>query len=193
MIVYTMTARYTNPFEPGMSRADIREAYREAAKLYHPDLHGPEYTEAMQTLNRDYTATMDGATRQEMPNRTENSYNWQRETNERIRAAIEAAIAAAKINPAIRVEICSWWVWVWNTAKRSDGPEAAAVCDLLGKAGYKWGKTKEAFYYASIPSSNRHERPMDEIRNKYGSKIVDTDTPSGPSARAESATVPLFS
>lgn len=192
MIQYTMTPKYTSPFSAGMTRADIREAYREAAKLYHPDLHGPEYTEAMQALNRDYTAIMDGATRQEMPNRSENSYNWQRETNERIRAAIEAAIAAARINPAIRIEICSWWVWVWNTAKRSDSAEAAAVCDLLGKAGYKWGKAKNAFYFAGIPSSNRRESPMDEIRNRYGSRTINTDdTSAGPKPRAES--VPLFS
>jgi len=189
MIVYTMTPNYTNPFEPGMTRAD-----REAAKLYHPDLHGAEYTDAMQALNRDYTAIIDGATRQEMPGRTENSYNWQRETNERIRAAIEAAIAAAKINPAIRIEICGWWVWVWNTAKRSDGPDAAQVCDILGKAGYKWGKTKGAFYYAGIPSSSRRDTPMDEIRNRYGSKTINTDdtsTSAGPKPQRET-TPPLF-
>ena len=193
MIVYTMTPEYRNPFTPGMTREEVRDAYRAACKEYHPDLHGSEYTPLMQQLNAEYARYCDQATRTERPGKTSASYDWQAQTDERIRDAIAAAVAAARHNPAIRVEITGYWVWVWNTEKRSTSDTAAQICDMLHAAGYKWGSTKKAFYFPGIPVRSHREHDMGEIRSKYGSKIVDTDTPSGPSARAESATVPLFS
>ena len=84
-------------------------------------------------------------------------------------------------------------MWVWNTEKRSTSDTAAQICDMLSAAGYKWGAKKQAWYFAGIPIRSHRETDMGTIRNKYGSKIVDTDTPAGPKGRAESASVPLFS
>ena len=48
------TPEYRNPFTPGMTREEVRDAYRTACKEYHPDLHGPDFTPLMQTLNAEY-------------------------------------------------------------------------------------------------------------------------------------------
>ena len=129
MIVYTMTPQYQNPFTFGMTREEVRDAYREACKRYNPDLHGQEYTPLMQELNAEYARYCDQATRTERPGKSSASYDWQAQTDERIREAIAAAVAAARHNPAIRVELTGYWVWVWNTEPRktsdtSAGPKA---------------------------------------------------------------------
>lgn len=195
MIVYTMTPQYKNPFTPGMTREEVRDAYREACKRYHPDLHGAEFTPLMQELNTEYARYCDQATRTERPGKSSASYDWQAQTDERIREAIAAAVAAARHNPAIRVELTGYWVWVWNTEPRKTSDTAAQICDALAAAGYRWGSTKKAWYFPGIPVRSRREHDMSEIRSKYGSRDIptDSDTSAGPKGRAESATVPLFS
>lgn len=176
-----------------MTREEVREAYRVGAKMFHPDLHGAEYTPAMQELSREYARYCDLGAEAEKPGRSANSRDWQAQTDERLRAAIAAAVAAARLNPLMRIEVCNYWIFVWNTEPRRTSDTAAQICDMLSAAGYKWGAKKQAWYFAGIPIRSHRETDMGTIRNKYGSKIVDTDTPAGPKGRAESASVPLFS
>ncbi len=187
-----MTPEYRNPFTPGMTREEVRDAYRTACKEYHPDLHGSGFTPLMQTLNAEYARYCDQATRTERPGKSSASYDWQAQTDERLREAIAAAVAAARMNPKMRIEVCGYWIFVHNTEPRRTSDTAAQICDALSAAGYRWGSKKQAWYFAGIPVRSHREHDMSEIRSKYGSKIIDTDTPGGPSARAESATAPLF-
>lgn len=145
------------------TRETIRDQYRKLAKMLHPDVGGS--TEQMQNLNAQYDAAMDAATRSEMPDRSEGSYTHQAATNQKIREAIEKAIAY----PFLQVELCGWWVWVSGATKRGITESNDQAIDTLKAAGYRWSGDKSKWYFAGIPAKARGET-MDRIRNKYGSQ-----------------------
>ena len=151
---------HTNYFQSHLTRQQIRDEYRRLAKIHHPDLGGN--TADMQQLNAAYEVAMDAATRAEMPNRSEASYTHQRETNERIRQAIETALRFKHLT----IEICGWWVWIHGSVKGD------AAIPHLKAAGYKWAPKKQQWYYPGIPSSNRQEKGMEDIRARHGSEFV---------------------
>ena len=153
-------------FNTKMSRDEIRKAYRTLAMQHHPD-HGGDLA-TMQALNAEYDMAMDAATRNEMPGRTEASYDFQAGTNRKIREAMEAALK----HSILTVEVCGWWLWVDGTSKRGTSEANDAALDALQKAGYHWHSSKRRWYFAGVPSRNRNEMSMDEIRNAYGSRIV---------------------
>ena len=113
----------------------------------------------------------------EMPGRTEASYDFQAGTNRKIREAVEAALK----HTILTVEVTGWWIWVSGTAKRGTSPANDAALDALQKAGYHWHSAKKLWYYAGIPSKNRREWSMDEIRNTYGSKVREGQSESNQS------------
>jgi len=170
-----MSNRTYNFFNSKMTREEIRKAYRTLAMQHHPD-HGGDLA-TMQALNAEYDWAMDVATRNEMPGRTEASYDFQAGTNRKIREAVEAALK----HTILTVEVTGWWIWVSGTAKRGTSPANDAALDALQKAGYHWHSAKKLWYYAGIPSKNRREWSMDEIRNTYGSKVREGQSESNQS------------
>ena len=157
-------------FTPTMTRDEIKQAYRNLAKRYHPDMGGD--TATMQQLNAEYTAAMDTATRREMPGRSEASYTHQAATNETIRAKMEEALKVAQQFPFLEVEICGYWLWIHGTSKRGTSPENDAALDALRAAGYRFAHQKKLWYFATIPSRSRRESDMDEIRASHGSTFA---------------------
>jgi curved DNA-binding protein CbpA len=137
---------------------EIKKEYRRLAYLHHPDRSGD--TATMQEINAAYAFAMKNATRSERPGRSEAEYATMDTINERIRAAVEAAVKL----PDLEIEICGLWVWVSGNTR--------PVKDALKEAGYQWAPKKARWYFAGIPSRSRGDRTMEEIRALYGSEIV---------------------
>ena len=64
-------------------------------------------------------------------------------------------------------EICGQWLWL-------SGPNTYPHFDDLKKLGFRYAKGKKAWYWRpdKAKSNNPEPKPMDYIREKYGSKAV---------------------
>jgi len=133
---------------------DIKTAYREAARKYHPD-HNPGGEEMMKLINGAYEAFAD----------------WSGEAPEMPEAAQGRSYPDA-VNEALRVvinldgldsEICGSWVWV--------GGNTYPYRTVLKAAGFRFAPHKKRWYFRpeGWRSSSRGRFTMEEIRNFHGS------------------------
>ena len=140
------------------SREQVKERYRDLCKIHHPDKGG--FTEVMQAINAEYAIASDQAVRREKPDWQEGQYEEEAIISERIRAAMEKIIKLK----GIEIEVCGLWIWV--------GGDTHPVRESLGNAGYRWSKGKKKWYFPGVASRNHQPFSMNQIRMRYGSKII---------------------
>ncbi len=141
-----------------MTSAEIKTRYRDLCRKHHPDLGGD--TATMQELNSAYDQACKTAQRGERPDKSENAYDFYAEADTAVREAIDRVITL----PNITIEICGWWVWLSGDTR--------AVKDTIKAAGYKWSSKKSMWYYPGCPSKGRGGMDIDEIREVYGSQVM---------------------
>lgn len=155
-----------------MTREQIKAAYRELAKKWHPDLSHADTTATMQAINAEYSAAMDAATRTEAPGKSESAYQWHAQNNDLVRQAIIDALRMFSPYQFVEIEICGAWLWIHGTARRGTSAQNDAVLDLLKANGYHYAPQKQLWYLALVRSKSRGSCSMDDIRAMYGSEFV---------------------
>lgn len=130
---------------------DIRTAFREAAKKYHPDVN-PAGLQMMQLVNAAFEALKDYS---EPVDVKEQDVTYGDLLNEALNAILHL--------DGLDIEICGAWVWV--------GGNTFAHKQALKTANYKWAPKKLRWYFrpAAYRSWSRGKYDMDEIRERYGS------------------------
>lgn len=140
---------------------EVKATYKKLAKQYHPDLGGD--TATMQEINKEYAfATAKAVKGANLSNEeAENEIL----SSEAYRNAIEQIIHL----DGITIELVGYWIWVTGNTY--------PVRTTLKGAGFFFASKKLAWYfrtaeYKVIQSSGKS---LDEIRNKYGSEVLNED------------------
>lgn len=147
--------------------------YRELCKQHHPDAGGD--TATMQEVNQAWAkfqsdhAKSEARTRQKQAHaegrKSAGDYHDLDEVGEKLRAVIEFALNLE----GVEVELMGLWVWLTGNTKahretikqwNADHPETRI----------KWAPKKTAWYFAGVPTFNRQDNSLEEIRNRYGSQ-----------------------
>ncbi len=129
----------------------VNTAYREAAKLYHPD-RNPAGKEMMILINAAYEVLHDY--RGDIGAEGDGG-----KYPEALNAALNAIIALTGLN----IEVCGAWVWVSGETRRHK--------EALKAANFKYASQKQRWYFRpeGWRSASRGSYTMDEIRTAYGS------------------------
>ena len=137
-----------------ITAAIVKQAYRKASSIYHPDKGGS--VEMMQAVNAAYDVL------KEYQGNIESNESTDQEYGEKLNEAINAVIHLQ----GITIEICGSWVWITGNTKEHK--------DTIKAAGYKWAKKKVAWYFrpSDWKSKGRGSFSMDEIRDTHGSTHV---------------------
>ena len=135
------------------------------ARQYHPDMGGD--TRTMQDINEEFArfkvegAKMEARDRQTAAHaegrKSAADFHDIDEVTEILRVKIVGAL-----NLGLTVELCGLWVWVTGDTKPHK--------EELKALAFKWNNKKAAWFYAGVPSFNRREWSLNEIRETYGSQ-----------------------
>ncbi len=142
-----------------ITQEDVKKAYREASKKYHPDCN-PSGDEMMKLVNEANSVLEDA--RYPITVNSADNYDYGSEIN--------SALNAINNLQGLFIEVCGAWVWV--------GGETKVHKDLLKSQGFMFSGNKKMWYFR--PKSKKHffrgksEFSIDEIRNKYGSQKVES-------------------
>ena len=135
---------------------DIKTAYREACKRYHPDIN-PAGQEMMKAINDGYAALENYQSSESHIDNDEIDNDYGEHLNDALNAII---------NLNLNIEICGAWVWVSGNTY--------PVKDRVKDAGFKYASKKKMWYFRpeKYRSKNRKSWDIDKIRAKHGSKSV---------------------
>jgi hypothetical protein len=142
---------------------DVKAAYKKLAKQYHPDLGGD--TATMQEINKEYAFATAKAVKGS--NLTEEEAENEILSSEAYRKAIEQIIHI----DGITIELVGYWIWVTGNTY----PNRA----MLKAAAFLFASKKQAWYFrtAEYKVNKSSGKSLDEIRNKYGSEVLNEDKP----------------
>jgi hypothetical protein len=164
-------------FDTCNSLDEAKTLYKSLARLNHPDMGGDLRT--MQEINAQFAefcatfARNEGRERMNAAHaegrKSAGDYHDLDEVAEALRVKIEFALNLA----GVEVELMGFWVWLTGNTRQYK--------EEIKAQGFKWAHHKQAWYFAGVPSFNRHEKTLDEIRSTYGSqkftKRQDEDKP----------------
>ena len=133
---------------------DVKRAYRQAAKTYHPD-RNPAGAEMMKIINAAFDALKDFSGDIPGSEQEAQAASYPEAVNEALNAIIGL--------DGLEIEICGAWVWVGGNTK--------AHRAALKEAGFYFASKKKRWYFrpADWRSSSRENFTMEDIRGKYGS------------------------
>ena len=148
------TQEAINTLKPkGNTASDLKTAYRQACKKYHPDVN-PNGLELMKVINIAYNMLK------------ENFGKWdytQQSNTASITEQMQAIFDKIKFFKKIKAEVCGTWLWVsgdtWGYRKE------------LKSAKLFWARKKQQWYWRPADYKKRSKKvfSMAEIRNTYGS------------------------
>lgn len=133
------------------------QAYRRAAMRYHPD-RNPAGAEMMKAVNAAIEALRrwyaDPANDPLRDHTNPTGYG------DALNDALNAIIGIEELD----IEICGSWIWVSGNTR--------AHARRLRKAGYRWGKEKQKWYYRPAGYKRHHSGTwsMERIREYHGSE-----------------------
>lgn len=136
--------------EGEITPAIVKNAYRTACKMYHPDVN-PSGETMMKYINNAYAVLKDFAGNVEPQ---EKGYP------ESLNSALNAIIGL----DGLIVEVCGVWAWVTGNTQ--------AHKDTLKQAGFKWSSPKLAWYFRPPEAKKSYSRggtPLEVIRERYSS------------------------
>jgi len=142
---------------------EVKALYKKLAKQYHPDLGGD--TASMQEINKEYAFATAKAIKG--ANLSDEEAENEILSSEAYRKAIEQIIHL----DGITIELVGYWLWVTGNTY----PVRAA----LKTAGFLFAPKKVAWYFrtAEYKVSQSSGKSLDEIRNKYGSEVLNDEKP----------------
>jgi len=136
----------------------VKATYKKLAKQYHPDLGGD--TATMQEINKEYAFASAKAIKG--ANLSEEETEHEILSSEAYRNAIEKIIHL----DGITIELVGYWIWVTGNTY--------PVRAILKDAGFFFASKKLAWYFrtAEYKISKGGKKTLDEIRDKYGSEVI---------------------
>jgi hypothetical protein len=150
-------------FDDCRTLEEVKAKYKQLAKQYHPDLGGD--TATMQQINRAYTEATAKAVKG--ANLSEEETESEILSSEAYRHAIEQIIHL----DGITIELVFKWIWVTGNTY--------PVRSTLKAAGFLFASKKQAWYFrtAEYKVNKSSGKSLDEIRNKYGSEVLNEEKP----------------
>lgn len=141
--------------------AELKSSYRKTCMIFHPDNKETGDTETMKKVNAEYEETFKRLS-------VQNEHEAKEESDEFINIFKELLKHASQIT----IEICGTWIWIGGSTK--------PIKDLLKSLKFKWHSKKNLWYYTTDSRKRRVKKvlPMDEIRYKYGSRIISYESES---------------
>jgi len=163
-----------NYFEGCKNQAEAKARYRELVREHHPDAGGD--TATMQDINTAYAdflqngAKSDARERQRQAHadgkKSAGDYHDLDEVGEKLREVITFALNLE----GVEVELMGLWVWLTGNTKAHKETIKAWNENREHADKLKWSPKKIAWYFAGVPTFNRKDTTLDEIRNTYGSQ-----------------------
>ena len=150
---------------------DIKSQYKKLALKLHPDMGGS--VEAMARLNVEFdfckTHNYNVHKAQNGSVYTDQNQDTVDDVTDRFKEIIESLIHM----DGLEVEICGSFLWV--------GGNTREFKDELKSMGFKWASKKRRWFLApqGWRKKGRRELTMSEIRNSYGSQLVDYQHAAG--------------
>ena len=150
-------------FNDCLTIEDVKATYKKLAKQYHPDLGGD--TATMQQINTEYAFATAKAIKG--ANLTDEEAENEILSSEAYRNAIEQIIHLE----GITIELVGYWIWVTGQTYPNRAP--------LKAAGFLFAPKKQAWYFrtAEYKVGKSSGKSLDEIRDKYGSEVLNEDRP----------------
>ena len=141
--------------EGNITPKQVKIAYREASKKYHPDVN-PAGEDMMKVINLAYEVLKD----------YEGIIKSQQQTDysDKLNVALNAVFGLS----GLVVEICGAWVWITGNTRIHK--------ETLKTSGFKWAMKKKAWYFRpeEYRSRSKGSTTLDEIRTKYGTTSPDS-------------------
>ena len=151
---------------------EAKGLYKALARENHPDTGGDLRT--MQEINAEYAefcasfANREGRERQRTAHahgkKSAADYHDLDQVTEEVKRMIEFALNL----DGVEIELMGLWVWLTGNTKTHK--------EAIKTQGFKWAKNKNAWYFAGVPTFNRKERSLDEIRTMHGSQTFSRRT-----------------
>jgi len=137
----------------GNTEDDLKKAYREASKKYHPDIVGKVGLKMMQAINAAY-ATLKSA----------EAWTCNQTTSENILDTILDIWNKIDTLPGIQGEVCGMWLWISGDTRPHK--------DTLKSLDCKWAPKKKMWYWR--PKNYKKSKKsktctIEIIRYHYGS------------------------
>jgi DnaJ-class molecular chaperone len=137
----------------GNNQDDLKTAYRQACKKYHPDIN-PDSLELMKLINCAY----------DFLKKHINKWSFTQSNDDTpLDEQMQDLFNKIKHFVDIKSELCGTWLWLsgetWRYKKE------------LKEYGFKWASKKRQWYWSPAGYRKRGKKvfSMDEIRSKYGS------------------------
>ena len=126
---------------------EAKKVYKTLAKKLHPDVGGSE--EEFKILNSVYNDFI------------ENKIYFSNDF--KIDLDLEKIISQILHFENITIELVGSWIWLSGDTKE--------IKDKLKELGFKWASKKKMWYYGEMKGKSHGEKSLDEIKDKYGSKV----------------------
>ena len=136
-----------NEFSEVTGINEAKKVYKTLAKKLHPDVGGSE--EEFKLLNAIYNDFI------------ENKIYFSNEF--KIDLDLEKIISQLLHFENITIELVGSWIWLSGDTKE--------IKDKLKELGFKWASKKKMWYYGEMKGKSHGEKSIDEIKDKYGSKV----------------------
>lgn len=165
-----MTTQY---FSECKTAEEAKKLYKQLARENHPDAGGDLRT--MQDINAQYSqfqargATNEARERQ----RTAHAENRKSAADyhdlDEIEKQLFDVINFAVNLDGVEVELMGLWVWLTGNTK-AHKETFKAWNEAHPTERLKWSPKKTAWYFAGVPTFNRKDTTLEEIRETYGSQ-----------------------
>ena len=143
----------------GNTKDDLKSAYRQACKKYHPDVN-PNGLELMKMINTAY----------DFLKKHLNKWHYQSINHGiPIDQVMQEIFDKIKHIPGIEPEVCGTWLWVSGDTK--------PYKKQLKEAGLRWARKKARWYWRpeGYRKKSRRVFTMDEIRLTFGYQELETE------------------
>ena len=136
---------------------ELKKVYKEWAKRLHPDNGGT--TEEFQRMQAEFSQSWE---RLKNIHVTADGEEYTKETDETAEAFMQLLAVLMNLS-GVETEICGSWIWCSGNTQ--------PFKELFKRLGFRWSRSKEAWYFHREPYRKRHGRELslDEIRDMYGS------------------------
>ena len=139
---------------------EAKKAYRELAKIHHPDKGGND--EIMKEINNEYDFICSKILKGE--NLSQEDFNNAWNNSQLFKEKIDNII---NIDGLI-IEIVGLWIWVTGNTRPNS--------QTLKNNGFYWASKKLAWYWRpESASGGRGKHDLDTLRVKYGSTLVNSN------------------
>lgn len=164
-----------NYFSECQTLDEAKALYKQLAQEHHPDMGGDLRT--IQEINSQYAQFQADGAKAESRRRQQDAHAENRKSAadfhdlDEVGAQLKMMIEFALNLEGVEVELMGLWVWLTgNTKAHRESFQQWNEAHEDSPLRWKWSPKKTAWYFAGVPSFNRRETTLDEIRNAYGSQ-----------------------